>query len=80
MTALILSIYIWASQGLHRSDSRPIFELGHSYVGNESLCPQEEPLSPHRHGDLVKNINEFYSSDFFEKKALQLLAEAVQIP
>lgn len=77
--ALKFFIYIWASQGLDSSDSRSALGLGHSYAGDETLCPQEPPLSPGRHAGLVMDSNELYSSKLFEDKAIQLLAGAVQI-
>lgn len=80
VSVLVLSLYVWASQGRDNSGANLTFGLSPFSGEEESICPQEHPLSPQLHGGLVSDLNKIYSSDAFEKKAIKLLSGAVQIP
>lgn len=79
-SVLVLFLYLWISQDRDRSGPYQTLGLRPFHVEKEPICPQETPLSPQLHGGLVSDLNKIYSSDEFEKKALTLLAGAVQIP
>ncbi|KIY65075.1 carboxypeptidase S [Cylindrobasidium torrendii FP15055 ss-10] len=46
----------------------------------ENLCPQAAPLVPARNGDIWKAMGELVEEDNFQKKAIEWLSKAVQVP
>lgn len=44
------------------------------------LCPQPKPLSPEKNAELWESLGKNYETKEFQKKAIDLLSGAVQIP
>lgn len=78
LTLLFCSLCAWSYTG---SRERAIWGSG-SLMGaaGEDLCPQQQPIVPQRHKNIIDDLNKRFSSDAFEKEAVKLLGDAVRIP
>lgn len=80
LTLVLCSLCIWPYTG---SRGRTLWNLT-SLVGplgkDSDVCPQQQPIVPQRHKDIIDDLNKHYSTDAFEEEAVRLLGGAVKIP
>ncbi|KAF7291986.1 Carboxypeptidase S [Mycena indigotica] len=54
--------------------------LSFGHLNTQSVCPQEDVLTPTKNSDMWSRTNELYSTQSFRSRAVRRLGEAVKIP
>lgn len=78
LVLLLSSLLVWLSTK-HIGGHLEVSPLTGRFKAGE-VCPQQDPLTPSKHADLIRELDVLYSTGEFKEWAVELLSGAVKIP